>query len=778
MKLWRSFTSLLLAAALLITCAGCMTKLPEEPEENPPGRYVETSMGAPGNGIPFAVGMVDGNLRTLTSNGLYESQYSGAVWTAVLLDSPTLKTARDNWTIVGGCFTPEGGVLACVSQWGEPDENGQAFAEGYSYVEVDKEGNDRVIDITLPDDSLGDGSPYDDLPPAASGMGVAPDGNILIRSVNGSLYRFDRESGELLYTYPCESSGGFSAFTVVGGTLVTITIDGSVLFDYETGEQLENDTALNKFITGRDEDGDPIKRQDEYGAKTLGGGGVLFTSPDEEEDYLYILGHNGIYRHLLGGAMIQQLVSGDLCSLMNPVCSVSGVIKTEDNQFYAACGAVGSGQGPGVLQYTYDPDLPYFPEVILKVYTIWEDHDLQKAIAEYQKEHEDVYLIYEVGVNFEAGMTSDDAIRNLNADIMNDEGPDILLLNYIPMGSYIDKGVLMDLTDMKEELLEEENLFENIFTTYEKDGKICALTTHFSVPLMYAQQDVLENATDLTTLVDEIVRLRSENPAPQQDCIVGSIYPFTLIDQLYAACAPAWEKEDGSIDREKLTEFLKQAKRAWDAEDAGRDHEKQSFVINSDAFSLGAGVRDGSSLMSLVYLDNGQGIANITTVAGDYPDYDYKLMPGQAENVFVPKRAVGILAKTEHPDVAKDFVKKMFSQTSQYKSSDSGLMVHKDAFRDDMKEYGNRGYGPVHMYTEEGEPVEVIPFLQLSSVPDKEIDRIVGIIEGLDTPMVSPDELVDAVKDYGEDYLKGDATLEDAVESIMSQVNLYLAEKQ
>lgn len=777
MKLWKSFASIILAAALALSCTGCMTKLPEEPEENPPGRYVESNLGRPGDGFPLAVGIVDGQLRVLGSTGLYESRYSGAAWGRMLDSSPTLSDAWQSWSIMSGCFTPEGGVIVCVAQWGETNAEGNAFAEGYSYVEVDSEGSDRVIDITLPDEDDVSGPSEIAALPVASNMAVAPDGNILIRSTGGSLHRFHRETGELLHTYSCGSSLGFSAFAVVGDTLVTITSEGSALYSYETGELLDNDMVLNQFITGLDEDGDPIKRQDEYGAKTLGGGGVLFTCP-EEEDYLYILGHNGIYRHMLGGSVIQQLVNGELCSLMNPVFSAAQAIKTGDNEFYVACQTVGGSEGPGLLQYVYDPDIPYFPEIVLTVYSLHEDYDLQQAIAEYRQEHEDVYLIYEVGTNFGAGMTVDDAIRNLNADIMNGEGPDILLLNDVPMDSYIDKGVLMDLTDMKEELLEEEDLFENILTAYERDGGICALPTHFGVPLMYAPGDVLENAGSLSELADEIVRLRFENPAAEQDCIIGSIFPGVLIDQLYPVCAPAWEREDGSIDRELLTEFLRQAKRAWDAEDRGRDHEKQSFVVNVSGSTFGAGVLDGSCLLALANLDDGQGLAMMATMSEDFPDYSYKLLPGQAENVFLPIRSVGILSDTGHPDVARDFVKGLFSQSSQRKSMNSGLMVNREAFRATMKEYGNYGFGPMTTYTDEGEPVEVIPFIRFHSVPAGEIKRMEGIIDGLDTPLLCPEELMRAVSVHGGEYLEGSATLEEAVDSIMSQVSLYLAEKQ
>lgn len=782
MKMLRIFTSLLLALALMLSCSGCiMTKLPEEPEENPPGRYVETNLGRPGGAFPLAVGMVGDELWTLTSTGVYTPQYSGATW-GVALDSPTLETARASWTIVSGCFTPEGTALVCTALWGEPDENGSAFAEGHEYIEIDKDGNERTIDITLPEDTWEDSSPYGDLVPTASTMSIAPDGSIFIRTVNGSLHRFDRETGELLNTFTCERfTRGFDSYTIVGDVLVTVSFggpnSGSALFDYKTGEEVDNDTQLNQFISGKDDDGDNIKRQDEYGAKVLGGNPVMFTSDDVDDEYFYISGHTGIYRHKLYGAMIQQVVSGDLCSLMNPACQVVQMIKTLDNQFYAACSDVGSDGGPSVLQYDFDPELPYFPEKMLKVYSLYDDYDLEQAIAEYQKAHEDVYLIHQVGINFEAKLSSDDAIRNLNADIMKGEGPDIILLDRLPADSYIEKGVLMDLTDIRDEIVEEEDMFENILNTYERDGKICALTTNFSIPVMYAPKDSLDNSTDLTSLVDEIVRLRFENPAAEQDSITGGTSPGRMMGQLYSVCAPAWVKPDGSYDRELISQFLKETKRAWDAESRGRAPEDESQKRFIDG-TLGGSVRNGSCLMSLVEVGSGEGIAWVRTTGSEYPDYDYKLIPGQAENVYTPTRSIGIASKTEQVEVAKDFVKGLFKSENMKSDFGANFPANRKTFTDDMNSYGNRGFGPMTSYTEDGEPVEVIPYIKFNSIPQEDISRMTEIIESLDTPETSPDELRMAVVQNGREFFEGEATLDEALDEIMAQVELYLAEKQ
>lgn len=782
MKRWKTFTSLLLAVVLALSCTACMTQLPEEPEQDPMGRYVETSLGGVQGNFPYAISIVDGNLRMLTSTGLYESRYNGAAWTTIPGDSPTLKTAREEWTITGGCFAPDGTMLVCQTEWGEPNEEGQSLAEGYSYIEIDKDGYETTIDITLPGQ---------DFPPQGSNaidtwtlgpsqMKFGPDGSIFILDNRGNLHRFSRTTGKLLYSVPCDAQTGYQSFAIVGDTLVTINMSGAFLFDCNSCERLDSDQALDQFITGRDENGEIISNYNEYGPNTLGrSGGYLFST--EEEDYLYITGQNGVFRHLLGGSLIEQVISGDLCSLQNPDCNVTQMIKSEDDVFYAACSFMGGGQGPGVLQYTYDPDLPFYPETKLKIYALWESQNIRQAISDYQLAHPDVYISYQIGADYASGVTDSDAVRILNADIMAGNGPDILILDNMPIDAYIEKGLLMDLSDLKAELMEENDLFPNIMDTYTRDGKTCVLPTYFEIPLLYAPQEVVDHANSLPSLVDELVRLREENPAPEQDYITGDFIAGAMLSTLYPVCAPAWTKPDGSLDRELLSEFLQEAKRAYESENKGRDTDNEVYIMNAMGGSqLGATILGGKTMVSLESLSCANGMGMLMAANQQVEGYGYKLLPGQAENVYIPQDPVAINAGTEYPEVAKDFLKTLFAPSQQNTDFYVSLPVNRAVLEDQLKDTGNRGIGPITVTDSDFNHIEVVDHvIRLVTVPPEEIDRLFRMIDALDTPASYGDEIwQQIVNEYGRDYLEGTAALEDTLESIMSQVNLYLAEQQ
>ena len=62
-------------------------------------------------------------------------------------------------------------------------------------------------------------------------------------------------------------------------------------------------------------------------------------------------------------------------------------------------------------------------------------------------------MTYEYAVESDGSGNPEDAIDTLNTQLLNKEGPDLLLLDDLPVDSYIERGVLEDLTDYVEGLV-------------------------------------------------------------------------------------------------------------------------------------------------------------------------------------------------------------------------------------------------------------------------------------------------------------------------------------
>ena len=154
----------------------------------------------------------------------------------------------------------------------------------------------------------------------------------------------------------------------------------------------------------------------------------------------------------------------------------------------------------GLSRFTYDETMPATPDKELKVYSLKKDQTLQQAVSAYQKAHQDVFVKYEVGMSGENGLTAEDAIKALNTEIMAGNGPDVIMLDGLPIESYLAKGMLADLSENLKAVEEKEEFFDNITRVYEEDGKIYAIPTRFRIPLLMGNEEFVSNIQDLSSL--------------------------------------------------------------------------------------------------------------------------------------------------------------------------------------------------------------------------------------------------------------------------------------
>ena len=98
-------------------------------------------------------------------------------------------------------------------------------------------------------------------------------------------------------------------------------------------------------------------------------------------------------------------------------------------------------------------------------------------------------------------MTVDDVIRTLNVEIFAGEGPDVLVLDGLPVESYIRQGILADLSN-----IDTSNCYENIVHCYADESGCWALPLLFRPSMVYCQSEEnkarLSEAQNLTDLQD------------------------------------------------------------------------------------------------------------------------------------------------------------------------------------------------------------------------------------------------------------------------------------
>ena len=133
--------------------------------------------------------------------------------------------------------------------------------------------------------------------------------------------------------------------------------------------------------------------------------------------------------------------------------------------------------------------------------------------------------------------------------------------------------------------------------------------------------------------------------------------------------------------------------------------------------------------------------------------------------------------RASEKEAAEKFVSYLFSDEGQRVGSSNGLPVRKSVYEDVSYWMGNAKEGDVTSVTssynnQTGESVD----LNIVQPGEAVIREMQELGKTLTTPVKENRMILSAVLDAGASYLKGEISVEEAVEKAASQVNLYLSE--
>lgn len=550
--------------------------------------------------------------------------------------------------------------------------------------------------------------------------------------------------------------------------------DGYLIYDMEKKTYIE-DEVLADFIT------ENYKNRD-----TNGGSQHDLYFCTKEEGVLYLAGEKGLYRHVIGGSVMEQVIDGSLSSFSNPANRLEGVIPLDNNEFLVLF------TGGKLIKYFYDPDVPTVPNEKLNIYSLNQNDTVRQAVSLYQAANPEVYVQYEVGIDENSSLTKEDALKSLNTKIMAGDGPDVLILDNMPVDAYIDKGLLMDLKPMLDSLEGDSAIFTNIENAFEKDGKVYMMPCEINLPVILGREKNVSSMNDLKSMADEVEKMRDEISGAD---LLGIASERGIMKMFAMACVPSWKTENGEVDIQNITEFLEETKRIYDAQMNGLDSQIKEYWDNlNDYYMEDMGIlREDSKyfrtgLDEIGYVGKSRQMvsgtlydifayAMTTSVSRikNFEDSQLKLMPGQSQNVFWAQTIAGISAASDNTELGEDFLKVLLGKENQL-STFSGLPVNKAALEEKLtpsEEVGENGeYSSIASSDGEGNYVEMTIYW-----PDEEIISVLrGWMEGASTPYIEDVRLEDAVYKEGALYMRGEKSLEEAIAAIEKSVALYMAE--
>ena len=758
------------------------------------GRYVEEEIGRPeemerNGGI---VRLADGTLQIFDFNqGPFVSQDEGKTWTKKYDDWSGMvgegyfmnaAAAKD-----GSLFLVYSTYDAVFSEEGEegsqeeesdaerseqPDteppetedtevqvEESDMFTIDCHYMFVSPEGETREIMLPFDMDN------YE----LITNCWYTPDGRLLA-SQGGAIYEINQEDGSLTVLFETDGDADTACFSDT--QMVAFTNTKAYRFDLVKGELLEQDEELDKFISSLTNNG-------EKGVYWTSGNYSFLVAMDKENT-LYLACQDGLYQ-CTAGESPKQLLQGTLCSMGDPSNGKYGMLVEDGPVFLVLFSS-------GLSRFTYDETMPATPDKELKVYSLKKDQTLQQAVSAYQKAHQDVFVKYEVGMSGENGLTAEDAIKALNTEIMAGNGPDVIMLDGLPIESYLAKGMLADLSENLKAAEEKEEFFDNITRGYEEDGKIYAIPTRFRIPLLMGNEEFVSNIQDLSSLSAVMEEMRKKNP---EGSILSAYTPEILLKMLAIASEPTWSKEDGNLQEETVKEFLTQAKKIYDNEMSGiSDSEKEEFLNSVRGSDDSSGTAEETALdiswSILNFLTKSQAqlaigasqqvsldFTNVISVPRVKPEVVYKPLSLQAENVFQAESIVGVSAKAAESEMAREFVEMLLSynvMSMQQEPYPVNAASFDSLFDTDME--GDGAFGSMGISKDDGS----VTTLDLYWPNEEEQKGLEQMVRSLKTPYLPGSPIEQAVLEAGVSVLEGNMSVDEGVAQIKQKIQLYLSE--
>lgn len=626
---------------------------------------------------------------------------------------------------------------------------------------------------------------------------IAPNGGnqmLLVRGADGHLYfnfsDYD-ESGELQnhiivskddgQTYTELSGSGIQALDMIvalaplddgriavqdmGGNVLLLNAEGNLARELEMGSDIGGLATHGSRIAMRAQGGKAIRVLDLTSGESMDWEIDLPENNTSKIKFagdgtLYLANSSGLYSHAPDGTMWELFVDGDTSNLGIPSFHISylAVMNGENDILYVA------DYEDGIYRYAYDPEAAQTASIELDVFSLAENDMMRHAVVAFSRQRSDVKVNYTIATELAGSGTNSDYIKALNTELLSGTGPDILLLDGLPLDSYIKKGVL---TDINEIVNDAEAILPNIRQAFDMDGTLYAMPLGIRLPVVLTKGDV--------NSYDSLAALAEAAEAANGPVILSPIgYSYeTLCGMLLSNYADTLYT-GGDVDA-----FLSNVKRISDAigstETLGEGMDVPFQISEAElremllvdqlypqiyAYVLG---QAQSAVFDIGALDE-TGCMIGATLAEQYGG-KLSAIDGQFRAVGL----VGINKASKELDTAKEFLRLLLSYEVQSADGyNSSFPVNKKALAALFaKENSNIGTG--YVVDEEHEVTGVWPSVSMRQ-------KIMDMIETADHPMVDNAELKDMLLPRILAYLNGSSTLNEASEAVTSILDTYLSE--
>lgn len=425
-----------------------------------------------------------------------------------------------------------------------------------------------------------------------------------------------------------------------------------------------------------------------------------------------------------------------------------------------------------IYTYEYKDDVAKIENETL-IYTLEENQSLSQAVNLYNRQNPTAKIIIEIGMSDES-ITMSDALKQLNIELETGNGPDIIILDGMDIDAYIDKGVLLDISDVVTKSKDSGEVLNNIVDTYEMDGKIYAVPTKFLA--MYAaskNDDIVGNSQDIETLYRRIISLSEDG---EHEDIIDSWSFNQVVSVLYRGMLA---KDNEKLTKDQISTFYEIVLGTYEMIDLeevldkiGRKLEKiEARPTSYHDFELAA---IDSVAVALDYIDSLSGL-QVIEILQDAGLCSYSFLGSDGENYYLPAMVAGISAKSDNQETAQDFIAFLLGEEVQSDYDAEGLPVNISGIKNKMAKLEENNYtispesGHGHKDNADAEKITI----QLQQFTEQKRADIIEEMKQFKAAVKDDSYIRTIILTEADKIIFDGADQDSAVETVMNNIKIY-----
>lgn len=569
---------------------------------------------------------------------------------------------------------------------------------------------------------------------------------LFVGDLNGYIYKYD-ESHTLVYKSEKDMEQ-VKDISIDGNNLLVLYANGIAAYDVESAKEVDVNITneIAEIITSNNSPSYCMNNEENNGDTYFECAGKIYVKKDNKMELdISLCGSNA-----------------------NGICM--GFTLVDKENIYTVCAD----------EKTYNNKLFYYGSSIpetkteentkklsgdLRIWTLKESLDVNNLVNAFNEKNPSVKITVDVGCTGNNGITKSDAIKNLNAELLAGNGPDVIILDQLSIDNYIDNGYLLDLSDTVADIERDNNVFSNIIRGTENDKGIYGLPSRFILLGQTGTKGQMENSSDIQSWINSL-----EDKENKELIIPHQIE--VIIQNMYFANKDTWINSNG-VEKEKIDEFVTcmeklctcTGREALNFNSAATD-----LGISVDYYEVGCGKYQISYDYIVSYAYQIQGMKAVANRIGG----EWKFPAGGFDGTYIPTGIIGINSKSNNVEASKELVKTLFDVSTMSMPSGSGIPANIDAMKMEITTDTDI-YEPETEYELEYADGVVFKF---PGFTDADMSEAIKRIDKLDKPIFRDDILMEDVFGVLEERVRGNLAHEETVDSICNKVMLHYFEEE